>query len=48
MANPTLYKKVDNVTLNTTETTTLTAEENTQVQTIVTKFFELFEAKHIG
>lgn len=48
MANPTLYKKIDNNTLNSKVTTIPTDDENTRIDTVINKFFELFKAKHMS
>jgi len=46
MANPTLYKKNTIEAVNTRVTTDLTTDEQSQVDTTITKFFELFAAEH--
>jgi len=46
MANPTLYKKVTASSAKDKTSTPLTADELTSAKTTITKFFELFLAKH--
>jgi len=48
MAKPTLYKKISIQNVNTRPTSALTADEKTRVDSVVTKFFDLFKAKHLG
>ena len=47
MANPTLYKKETLNNVHGRTTTDLSAAEQTRVDTIITKFFELFSDKHL-
>ncbi len=47
MEQPTLYKKVSLKDINSKPTTTLTADEQSRVNTILSKFFELFTTKHM-
>lgn len=46
MANPTLYKKVTAISAKNKTSSTLTADELTSAKSTITKFFELFLAKH--
>lgn len=46
MANPTLYKKTSLNDANNRTTQNLTSDEQTRVNTVISKFFELFTAKH--
>lgn len=48
MAAPTLYKKKSLNDVRNRTTHQLTAEETTRVNNVVTKFFELFKAEHLG
>lgn len=48
MANPTLYKKIPIQDVNTRTTYPLSSDEKTRVDAVVTKFFDLFKAKHLG
>lgn len=47
MEKPTLYRKQAISNISDRETSPLTSEENAQVVSIVTRFFELFKAKHL-
>ena len=47
MANPTLYKKESTATVNNRTTTNLTSDEQSNVDTTISKFFELFAAEHL-
>lgn len=47
MTNPSLYKKATMSQVETRKTSPLTQSEKTQVNQTVTKFFELFIAKHM-
>ena len=46
MANPTLYKKVTTTSARSKTTTSLSSDELTAAKATITKFFELFVAKH--
>lgn len=46
MANPTEYKKEALTTVHSRNTTALSSNEQTRVNTVLNKFFELFAAKH--
>jgi F0F1-type ATP synthase delta subunit len=48
MANPTLYKKKSIQDVKARATSTLTENELTRVNTVISKFFDLFKAKHLG
>jgi len=47
MANPTLYKKLPLSTARQRTTAGLTAEEQTSVNSTVSKFFDLFKQEHL-
>lgn len=47
MAAPTLYKKKSLNDVRNRTTVALTADEVTKVNSTITKFFELFKAKHL-
>lgn len=47
MANPTLYKKESTSVVNNRTTSDLTTQEQSAVNSTITKFFELFAAKHL-
>lgn len=47
MANPTLYKKKPIVDIRNRDTTQLTDTEKAEVNTTISKFFELFKSKHL-
>jgi hypothetical protein len=47
MATPTLYKKVSTTAVENRNTVPLTVTEKTQVNQVVSKFFELFKIKHL-
>ena len=47
MTNPSLYKKIQIASVETRNTSPLNQTEKTQVNQTVTKFFELFIAKHM-
>lgn len=40
------YKKTDLTSIQTRTTATLTSAEQTRVNTVITKFFDLFAAEH--
>ena len=46
MANPTLYKKVPLNQVNNNTPSPLTASEQQEINSTLTKFFELFTAEH--
>lgn len=46
MANPTLYKKTGLTGIHSRNTQNLSSAEQTRVNTVLNKFFELFSAKH--
>lgn len=48
MANPTLYKKKAIQDVKTKVREQLTAEEQSRVDSVVNKFFELFKLEHLG
>lgn len=47
MANPTLYKKQGLNDVRNRTTSPLTSDELTRVNTVVTKFIDLFKAKYL-
>jgi hypothetical protein len=47
MENPTLYKKISTVDVQTRNTQQLTSNEVDQVNDTVHKFFELFKLNHL-
>jgi len=47
MANPSLYKKKPVVDIRNRNTVNLTNEENSEITNTVSKFFQLFKAKHL-
>lgn len=46
MTKPTLYKSTSLESINSRPTVALTSTEETEAKAAVTKFFELFAAKH--
>lgn len=47
MVAPTLYKKKSTTEVENRNTVSLTEMEKTQVNQVVSKFFELFKNKHL-
>lgn len=47
MNEPTLYRKTSIASINNKATFELTTDEQTRVNTVITKFFELFTTKHM-
>lgn len=47
MENPTLYKKISTVDVQTRNTQQLSANEIGEVNNTVSKFFELFKLNHL-
>jgi hypothetical protein len=47
MENPTLYKKISTIDVQTRNTQELSESELNQVNETVYKFFELFKLKHL-
>lgn len=47
MVTPTLYKKISTTAVENRNTVSLTETEKTQVNQVVSKFFELFKNKHL-
>jgi hypothetical protein len=47
MVAPTLYKKISTAEVENRNTVSLTQAEKTQVNQVVSKFFELFKNKHL-
>lgn len=47
MINPSLYKKIPTVSVETRKTSSLTQNEKNQVNQTISKFFELFMNKHL-
>jgi len=48
MATPTLYKKKSINDVRSRTTTSLTSEETTRVNDVVSTFFDLLKAKHLS
>jgi len=46
MAKPTLYKKVSIQSVQSRNRGTLSADDKTRTDTVVSKFFELFKVKY--
>lgn len=47
MEKPTLYKKIDLQSVRSRQTSALTSDEQSQVDSTISKFFELFKAIHM-
>ena len=48
MANPTLYKKIAISDVNNRTRASLTNSDKTRTDSVISKFFELFKAKHLS